>query len=172
MASEGFLAILGFYHDEPKVITWPLFLQLLNRVNWVKVEYARGIASVCLEDFDDELADEYANLVNDEAVADDALVENLKAYLAPWPQGCFVRHVLDHWERSRNRLKGSGRKIQFAEWVMGINKYYKSFTTFDFQEQVSTALCQEYFREQLIVQTRCKAFEARRRHGPYSRGEP
>jgi hypothetical protein len=39
----------------------------------VKVEYAHGIPSVCLEDFDDEVADEYVNLVYDEVVADDAL---------------------------------------------------------------------------------------------------
>jgi hypothetical protein len=55
---------------------------------------------------------------------------------------------------------------------MAINKYYKCFTTFEFQEQVSIALCQEYVREQVIAQTRRKAFEARRRHGPYLAASP
>jgi hypothetical protein len=46
LASGGFLAMLGFHPDEPNEITWTPFLQLLNRVNWVKVEYAHGITSV------------------------------------------------------------------------------------------------------------------------------
>ena len=102
----------------------------------MKVEYAHGITSVCLKDFDDEVVDEDVILVYDEVVADDALVESLKAYLATWTHGCSVRHVLDHWERSRDRFKGSGRNRKFVEWVTK----YEGFTTFDYQGQVSISL--------------------------------
>ena len=106
--------MLGFHPDDLNEITWTPFLQLLSRVDWVKVEYAHGIPSVCLEDFDDEVVDEDVILVYDEVVDDDALVVSLKAYLAPWPQGCSVRHVLDHWERSRNRFKGIGSEYKIC----------------------------------------------------------
>ena len=69
LASAGFLAMLGYYSDESNKIAWTPFLQLLSRVDWVKVEYAHGITFVCLKDFDDEVVDEDVILVYDEVVA-------------------------------------------------------------------------------------------------------
>ena len=126
LASAGFLAMLGYHPDESNEITWTPFFRLLSRVNWVKAEYAHGIPSVCLEDFDDEVVDEDVSLVYDEVVADDALVESLNLTWRHGSTGNVPVIALRDRAGIGNLLSG----------LLST----KGFTTFELQGQVSISL--------------------------------
>ena len=99
--------------------------EALARIPWVRftpgqtqveffIEDNGEIKAMPENDFEQESTE--GNIDDDDLEVIVSLIAYLDDPVDPWPEGCELCHLLDHW-KGNSRFKGNGREYRFKQWV-------------------------------------------------------